>query len=200
VPVNRKNKGEVHIRLPVRFVVACNELPGFLDPSGALAARLVIFTLWNSFLGREDFDLGRTLEAELPGIAQFALEGLRMLLVEDGRFIEPDSAKQVAAEFRATQAPTLAFLDECVEEGSAKDWMSNNDLYAVYIAWAKERGHKVSSEAKLYSKLRQKWPARAEASKERRAGVNGERYRQRSHFKLSAEGLEYLKASGVFPT
>lgn len=200
VAVNRKNKGEAHLSLPVRFVIACNRLPGFLDPSGALAARLVIFTMWESFLGKEDPDLGRDLHAEIAGIAQWALAGLRMLLVEDGAFNAPASSQRVAEEYKATQAPSSAFLEECVTTGGARDWMANKDLYAVYTAWAKERGHHPTSASRLFIELGHKWPATAEKAKFRRVGPDGERERERSGYLFTEEGLAYLKASGVFPT
>jgi P4 family phage/plasmid primase-like protien len=200
VPINRKGKGELHQKLPVRFVVACNRLPGFLDPSGALASRLCIFTMWESFFGREDRNLGAALEAELPGIAQFALAGLRMLLVEDGDFIAPNSSKNVAENYKAAQAPTTAFLDDCVEPGTPAEWMSMKDMYNIYRAWAEEHGHQATSASRLSIELGHRWPAEIEASKVRRAGVDGERDRQRSGFRLTAEGREYLKQVGVFPT
>lgn len=199
IAVNRKNKGEAHLSLPVRFVIACNRLPGFLDPSGALAARLVIFTLWESFLGKEDTDLGRNLHAEIAGIAQWALAGLRMLLVEDGAFCAPASSQRVAEEYRATQAPSSAFLEECVAVGTARDWVANRDLYAVYQAWAKERGHQPTSASRLFIELGHKWPATAEKAKFRRVGPDGERERERSGYVFTEEGLAYLKAAGVFP-
>ena len=199
IPVNRKGVGELHQKLPVRFVIACNRLPGFLDPSGALASRLCIFTMWESFLGREDRSLGAALQAELPGIAQFALEGLRMLLVEDGDFRTPESAKRVALEYRAMQAPTVTFLDTCVEPASDATWLSLKDLYSVYTMWARENGHQATSNARLAIELGHRWPAEIERSKIRRSGVDGERDRQRSGFRFTAEGLEYLKQAGVFP-
>lgn len=53
--------------LPVKFVIACNEMPLFVDPSGALAARLLVLDYNVSFEGREDRGLGERLEAEVSG-------------------------------------------------------------------------------------------------------------------------------------
>jgi len=199
LPVNRKNKSEVHQHLPVRFVVACNRLPGFLDPSGAFAARQVIFTMWRSFLGKEDIDLGRKLSGELPGIAQFALAGLRRLLVEDGTFLPLGSTRWVAKSFRDVQAPTATFLSECVRPGGSDDWLANEQLYAIYCAWARENGHNKVSAARLHSEIDMLWPEVAAESKRKRGRLDGNRVRFRSHFALTAVGLEYAQDAALAP-
>jgi P4 family phage/plasmid primase-like protien len=198
LPVNRKNKGEMHIPLPVRFLISCNRLPTFLDPSGALSARLVIFTMWESFYGKEDTTLGLKLSAELPGIAQFALEGLRMLLLEDGGFKAPASSNRVAESYKAMQAPTAEFFASCMEPGIAEDWVSIKDMYVAYRAWASEQGHKPISHSRLTVELGHQWPGVMDVSKVRRLGGEHGRERVRSHLRFTADGAELLKSAGVF--
>jgi putative DNA primase/helicase len=195
VPVNRKNKGELYLEMPVRFVINCNRLPGFLDPSGALASRIVLFTMWESYLGREDTNLDSALRAELPGIAQFALEGLRLLLVEDGAFIAPQSAKNAAAAQRAIQAPTMTFLEACVAPAGPEDWISSKELYGAYCAWAQEQGHHPVSSAKLHIELAMRWPAINDVAKTRRTADGGVRERWRSNFTFTEEGRSYVTSA-----
>ena len=57
--VDRKYREPYSGRLPTRFVMLSNELPRFTDASGAIATRMLILQLTNSFLNRED----RTIEA-----------------------------------------------------------------------------------------------------------------------------------------
>src|SRR5262249_23317301 len=75
VSVDRKHLPPLSIRVPVRIVIVANQLPKFLDESGALAARMVVLKFDQSFKGREDRELRPKLRAELPGIANWALEG-----------------------------------------------------------------------------------------------------------------------------
>jgi putative DNA primase/helicase len=62
-------------RLPVRFLIASNELPRLADVSGALAKRFITLVLKESFLGREDRGILRRIVAELPSILNWALDG-----------------------------------------------------------------------------------------------------------------------------
>ena len=86
--VDRKYREPWSGKLPTRFVILSNELPKFRDSSGAIANRLLILQMTNSFLGREDRTLDTRLAIELPGILNWALEGLDQL-TENGRFTVP---------------------------------------------------------------------------------------------------------------
>ena len=86
--VDRKFREPWSGKLPTRFVILSNELPKFKDSSGAIANRLLILQMTESFLGREDRTLDERLRGELPGILAWALEGLDRL-VRNGRFTVP---------------------------------------------------------------------------------------------------------------
>jgi putative DNA primase/helicase len=44
-----------------------------------MRSRLLVLPYFNSYEGKEDFDLVDRLLAEIPGITNWALEGLRLL-------------------------------------------------------------------------------------------------------------------------
>src|SRR5690606_6528259 len=80
IDVERKHiGGAVTGKLAIRIVISSNLLPPLPDVSGALVARLITLTMKRSFLGAEDLTLDRKLEAELPGILNWAIEGWRRL-------------------------------------------------------------------------------------------------------------------------
>lgn len=91
--INRKNKDHYAGLLPVRFVFSANEFPSVMDSSGAFGRRVHLFVFHKTFATKADTDLKDKLLAELPGIAQWALAGLRLLLHEDGKFLDSDAAK-----------------------------------------------------------------------------------------------------------
>ena len=64
------------VALKVRFTIAVNELPRLSDASAAMRSRLLVLPYFNSYEGREDFDLVDRLLAEIPGITNWSLEGL----------------------------------------------------------------------------------------------------------------------------
>lgn len=92
VSVNRKFKEAWEGRLSTRFLILSNELPQFRDTSGAIISRLILMRGHVSFLGREDPGLMRDLCTELPGILNWALEGLARLR-DRGHFVQPKSSK-----------------------------------------------------------------------------------------------------------
>src|SRR5229473_123910 len=91
IDVDRKNKDIWTGRLGARFIVLSNEVPQLEDASAAIADRFIIIPLSNSFLGREDTGLFEKLRPELPGILNWALDGLDRL-GKRGRLIAPGSA------------------------------------------------------------------------------------------------------------
>ena len=75
--VDRKGRDELaNVVLKARFTVSVNELPRLPDASAALRSRMLLIPFEVSFEGREDHDLQGRLLAEIPGITNWALEGL----------------------------------------------------------------------------------------------------------------------------
>lgn len=83
--IDRKYREPWTGHLSTRFLILTNELPRLSDASGALANRFVLLNLTQSFLGREDTTLTDRLMTELPGIFNWALDGLDRLQ-KRGRF------------------------------------------------------------------------------------------------------------------
>src|SRR5690606_40106778 len=73
--------------------VCSSDLPNFADASGAIARRFIVLTMRHSFLGRENIRLTRELLEELPGILNWALDGLARL-EQQGGFTEPASRSE----------------------------------------------------------------------------------------------------------
>ena len=136
VTFGRKFKDTLSQALPTRIVLAGNHVPALFDDSGALAGRLLVLPFDVCYAGREDLGLTRRLMTELPGIATWALEGLRRLTVQ-GRFTMPGASATEAAFIEEQFSPLVAFVREvCVISGSDDDVTWSDDLYAAYRAWA----------------------------------------------------------------
>jgi putative DNA primase/helicase len=135
--VDRKYKSAWSGRLPTRFVILSNELPRLSDASGALVSRFVVLQMATSFFGREDHGLTDRITKELPGILNWALDGLASLR-ERGFFVQPSSALDAFEEMEALGSPVAAFVKErcMVEPGRSelsialfeawKDWCALN--------------------------------------------------------------------------
>lgn len=140
-------------RVLARFVIAANRKPALFDASGALLNRLLLLPFDVSFAGREDTGLEAKLRADLPGIANWALAGLKRLRA-NGRFTVGAASRAAAADFGARTAPVLSFVRErlvvhpsvspghlpaeCLEPEA--DWTSNERLFDAYLDWCAEKG------------------------------------------------------------
>lgn len=80
ISINRKNMTMTSARLPGRIILTCNEMPPLLNHRRALTNRMLVFPFEKNFAGREDHELEGKLENELPGIFNWALEGVRRIL------------------------------------------------------------------------------------------------------------------------
>lgn len=196
--INRKNKGEVHLTLNTRIVLACNRLPSFLDQAGALLTRIVLFSTWRSFHGREDRHLDERLAAELPGIAQFALQGLRMLLIEDGDFRPAQRNLELLRSYRLVQTPVAAFIEEALAP-DPNGKFSQQDLYNAYLIWVEENGHRPAAMSKLLLEVMHKYPDAWERSRvlRPRDKGTGERHRLRTGFALTEFARNLLESKGL---
>jgi putative DNA primase/helicase len=139
ITVDRKFRDPWSGKLPTRFVILSNELPRFKDSSGAIANRLLILQMTNSYLGREDRTLDDRLRTELPGILSWALEGLDRL-TNRGKFTVPGSSEDAANLMMDLASPISAFVRECcVREPRAEVY--RDDLYHAWQQWAEDNGH-----------------------------------------------------------
>lgn len=138
LPVNRKYKGAWNGHIPGRITMAANNVPNFNDDSGAMANRLLILPFNKSFLGNEDPMLYSKLREELPGICNWALEGLNRLR-QIGRFTDPVMSRIEREEIMTQQAPLSAFVRECCEicdDGR----VFTSDVYNAYKMWRVQEG------------------------------------------------------------
>ena len=149
VPIERKNRDESpSMVLPTRFSISCNEMPSFVDPTGALAARLLILNYDKSFLGKEDRALTEKLLAEIVGVNNWALEGYARLKT-NGRFTEPKKMIGLLTGFRRENSHLFAFMQDCLVINEALDpgnldgvgttdqavEVNNAELESVYRSW-----------------------------------------------------------------
>jgi P4 family phage/plasmid primase-like protien len=136
VSVNRKGLKIVTAKVPVRIAIAANRHPKFLDDSGALAARELVLIFERSFEGREDRDLSDKLRAELPGIANRALQGLARLRANAGKFTVGAKGRAAAREIAESQSPALRFARAClVITGDSADYLPVAPVFDAYEMW-----------------------------------------------------------------
>ena len=136
--IDRKNTTAVESKLDTRLMLLSNELPRLSDVSGALAGRMIILRLSESWYGREDPGLFMRLGPELPGILLWAIEGWRRLRAR-GHFVVPESSQEVQQELNDLTSPVGAFIRQCCDLG-AEQSVARDALYVAYQAWCRSEG------------------------------------------------------------
>ncbi len=154
--IQRKYKSTLtNVKLNVRFTLFSNVLPRLVDTSAAFITRVIMLSMPNSYLGREDHTLAGQLQSEMSGILNWAIAG-RHSLNEQKRFIQPASGQRLIDGLRQSMSPVSAFIhDQCNKGGEVE----TSVLYQAYCEWCKQMDNETPSPMQTFSKrLRDVFP------------------------------------------
>lgn len=128
--------GEMKFRNPFDFVnqakliFSANEPPEVHDQSFAFFRRWIMIEFPVSFSGRADRRLPEKLRAELPGILNWSLEGLRDLR-DEGGFEVDANAEALKEDWRRRSDSLRWFVEECVLTDPAGD-IAKEEFVRIY--------------------------------------------------------------------
>ena len=126
---------------------AMNELPRVADANSGLFRRVKIIQFPALPESQRSPELKRDIEAEGPGILNWALEGLRRVR-ERGHFEIPTSVREATAEFQASNdVPALFVEDRCIRGDGFK--VQAQKLYDEYVEWCNDNGHRPQSSTRV---------------------------------------------------
>jgi putative DNA primase/helicase len=132
-----------------------NGKPQIPDASGGMWRRVRLIHFGQPIPKNErDPHLSAKLRAELPGILNWALEGLRRVN-ERGELVVPDAIAAATADYRAEQDPLTDFLRDCCAVGPGYT-SSAADLWPVWCDWCREGGEREGTQRKLGAELTQR--------------------------------------------
>jgi putative DNA primase/helicase len=153
VDINRKNRDWLTgLFLTTRFTILTNENPRLPDASTAIGKRIILLPFHQDYSGREDPTIEDRMGAELPGILNWAIEGLRMLK-DRGRFTQPECGADLRAELDAGSSPVHSFVNECCEVDPS--YIEDKELLRAAINfYLVDHGHKPLSSPTVTNKLR----------------------------------------------
>jgi putative DNA primase/helicase len=142
VDINGKGRDIVTRPLSGKIIASTNDLLEFNDPSGALFERLVGLKFTRRFLPKDhpefiegqeqDPELERKLDAELPGILNWALDGLARLRNKK-RFSQPAASLALKTELSEEGSPVKKFIADCLIVGNGK--VATNTVYERWVTW-----------------------------------------------------------------
>jgi putative DNA primase/helicase len=190
ITVNRKYRDQWTGKLPSRFFVISNELPRLGDASAAIANRFVALLLEQSFLGREDHGLEKELHRELPGILNWALDGLARLTAQD-RFTRPKETEEAIIALQDLASPVSAFVrDRCVKGG--QESVTVDELFKAWKLWCEDNGQKPSTKQTFGRDLHAVLPS----LRQQRPRDGSDRHRIYTGVGLTAEALAGMAVGG----
>lgn len=138
---HRMYKGGQSARMKLKFILSTNNIPDFVDPSGALVARMLLFPFYKSFIDSPDVTLKPRLMSEIEGILQWAIAGLRDLRANGNRFVEAEEGLVEKEEIREDMFPLAQYVNElCRLEPDV--FTRLEDLYNGYRLWSISNGIK----------------------------------------------------------
>lgn len=145
--------------LPGRIVMMSNTTPVLRDVGGALPGRFEILTMRKSYLGREDTTLRSRLLGELPGIFNWALDGLGDLEEQEGRFTQVASGDATREEIRTMGSSSAMFIDELLVAGDTETHrMTNGALARAQQWWARENSEATKANSVLGRDIKARFP------------------------------------------
>ncbi|MHB1035363.1 MAG: phage/plasmid primase, P4 family [Pirellulales bacterium] len=136
--VDRKFLEPTTTKLPTRLMLLTNELPRLTDSSGALAGRLVILKLSESWYGQEDHNLTDRLLTERPGILNWAIVGWQRLW-DRGHFVQPESGGELRGQMETLSSPVGEFIRECCVLGPDHRAVIA-DVFGAWRSWCESQG------------------------------------------------------------
>lgn len=129
--------------------LAMNHKPHIRGMDEGIWRRILLIPFTQNFAGREDKQLDKKLEAELPGILNWILEGLRVW--HEQGLNPPAAIIEAVKEYRSVSDIVAQWIEECcvIGEGS----MVSSEAYNQFRAWLKARGEREFSQTLWGSRM-----------------------------------------------
>lgn len=140
-----KYMNQVKVRFQFAPVVQGHEILSLPDAQRGLSSKMLWLHFEESFLGKEDLELEKKLEAEIGGIAlrwmKAYLEGVE-LEKDQTKWWQMDAAGEEMLRSVRRRDAWEAFFEDCTVE-AANQWVSTDQLRRVMHAWMKEEGREL---------------------------------------------------------
>lgn len=133
IKAEKKNKDPFMFRPTAKHFYSANTLPDTQDDDEAFYRRILLVAFPSSVPPAEqDRKLGQKLEDELPGIMNWALDGLQRLLDQGGFTADRDTGA-TADTWQKWGSTVDRFASVCVDTESNADPIPKKDAYRRYI-------------------------------------------------------------------
>ena len=120
VSVNPKGKKRYTAQLNLKIISFLNYFPDFSELDFAVQRRLIVIP-FDAVIAEKDIDpdLSEKLQKELPGIMNWAIEGLKRLSSNKWQFTKAESSENLLRTLVLESNPLRKFISECIEKDPA---------------------------------------------------------------------------------
>jgi putative DNA primase/helicase len=160
-----KGKDFFDFKPTCKMVFAANGMLNTRDIDGGFLRRICFVNFPIQFVDnprrrnekQRDTELGEKLLLELPGILNWALEGIKALRQNKG-FTDTADHEQYIKELEIANDPIAAFVDDMLTDNPEKWnlWVSRANIYEEYVSWCKQTNSAVTSARWFWPRLRKK--------------------------------------------
>jgi putative DNA primase/helicase len=157
----RKFRDPVHAVPTAKLMIATNALPRFNDKTLGIWRRILLVPFDKTFdEEQQDKNLAQEItNKELPGIFNWALDGLRSLNKSHG-FVSPARNDRLLEEYRCDSDPTRAFLVEhfTASPNAQEGRLACSEVYKRYQEWCQGNGCHPLGERAFGQQVRRVFP------------------------------------------
>lgn len=138
LPIQRKHKGQLNVRLKTRLVILSNDDTPLLDDADALTSRMLLLKTRRSWAGNEDVRLEERIMNELPGILGWAMCGMAQVLNKPSfRLESPESTHEDLDSIKSDSNSLSEFFEVCLR-ANAHEFEATSDIHLCAKFWIKE--------------------------------------------------------------
>ena len=157
VYINRKYLNAITTTIYAKQLYSTNKVPESEDLTPAFFRRWIIVNFPNTFDGTDDDkQLDIKLDAELPGILNWALAGLERLKTQQ-HFSYEVGAEEAEMKYLMLSSPVAAFVEMCLEKDSGGKILKDV-LYGAFVTFAKNNNMPILADNAFARKLKEYAP------------------------------------------
>jgi len=157
ITAEQKYGEQFQFRPFAKFITAMNDAPVIPDKSYGFGRRIIVLTFEKRFTDEEIKPrMADSLIEEIEGIFNWSVEGLKILLKNDG-FLIPDSVGKATNDFMETLNPLLIFVNEMCAVHDAES-VRTMDLWDCYAEWCADGKNRPLGRNRFLDQVRQTFP------------------------------------------
>ncbi len=138
--IARKYHEDVHCALSCKLIMLLNNLPNTADVTLGYFRKILIIPFPHTFTNAEiDENLFEKLVPEMPGILNWAIEGLQRLQKNNYRFSSCKKVDEIMEQYKSQQNPTATFFHDTYQDCEGGR-IKKSEVYGDFERWCRENG------------------------------------------------------------